>query len=105
MGLRQFLLIVIMEALEKRGKDGITLSYEVKNDIKNNHVLPAKQGKSCFLPFFHLLRPSCGDCSRHVTRPDILTPHKFDHRCVLQKKLIFPVGSHGRTVSLCFSMR
>lgn len=102
MGLRQFLLIVIMEALEKRGKDGITLSYEVKNDIKNNHVLPAKQGKSCLLSSDDH-RVETG--SRHVTRPDILTPHKFDHGCVLQKKLIFPVGIHGKTGSLCFSMR
>lgn len=79
---------------------GITLSTGVKNHIKKNHMLPAKQGKSYFLSseetsVWRLIQETCNS-------PDILTPHCSDaNRYVLKKKFNAPVGIHGRTGAVC----
>ena len=91
-----------MEASTRRWI-GVTLSDAVKNHIKNTHMFPGKQGKSCFLSSDEtVVWKMVQDTSSH---PDISTPHKSDgNRGVLQKHFPSPVGIHGRNGSSCFSV-
>ena len=91
-----------MEALViGRWIDGITLTDAVKNHIKNTHMFPGKQGKSCFLSSDEtVVWKMVQDTFSH---PDISTPHKSDvNRAVLQKQFLAQVGIHGRNGSSCF---
>ena len=92
-----------MEASTRRWIDGITLSDAVKNHVKNTHMFPGKQGKSCFLSSDeNVVWEIVQDTFSH---PDISTPHKSDvNRVVLQKQFPSPVGIHGRNGSSCFSV-
>ena len=79
---------------------GSALNDDVKKHVKKNHMLPAKQGKSYFLPseeafVWRLVQEVC-NC------PDIVTPHRsHSNRVVLKKKFNAPVGIHGETGSPC----
>lgn len=98
-----------MESSEQQLKDveklarlaGNALSPELKHHIKNNHIFPAKQGKSYFMCteetfVWNLLHEACN-------YPDFLTSHSSDvNRYVLKKKFTTPVGVHGKTGGLCF---
>ena len=79
---------------------GSTLSDSVKNHVKKNHMLPAKQGKSYFLSpeestVWRLVQETC-NC------PDTVTPHRYDgNRSVLKKNFNALVGINGKTGSPC----
>ena len=79
---------------------GSALNDGVKKHVKKNHMLPAKQGKSYFLPseeafVWRLVRQACHS-------PDTVTPHRSRaSRFVLKKKFNAPVGIHGKTGSPC----
>ena len=78
-----------------------TRNDNVKEHIRESHMYPGKQGKSCFL----------STCDTTVWKmvgetflnPDVETPHRSDeNRIVLRKKFSSPVGVHGRNGTLCF---
>ena len=79
---------------------GSALNDGVKKHVKKNHMLPAKQGKSYFLPseeafVWSLVQQAC-----HC--PNTVTPHRScANRFVLKKKFSAPVGIHGKTGSPC----
>ena len=82
---------------------GSALNDGVKKHVKKNHMLPAKQGKSYFLPseeafVWRLVRQACHS-------PNTVTPHRScANRFVLKKKFSAPVGIHGKTGSPCVSV-
>ena len=78
-----------------------TLNDNVKEHIRESHMYPGKQGKSCFL----------STCDTTVWKmveetflnPDVETPHRSDeNRIVLRKKFLSPVGVHGRNGTKLF---
>ena len=78
-----------------------TLNDNVKEHIRESHMYPGKQGKSCFL----------STCDTTVWKmvgetflnPDVETPHRSDeNRIVFRKKFSSPVGVHGRNGTLWF---
>jgi len=79
---------------------GTALNDDMKKHVKENHILPTKQGKSYFLSseeafVWSLVQQAC-----HC--PDTVTPHRSHaNRFVLQKTFKAPVGIHGKTGSPC----
>lgn len=93
--------IMSLKDVEKLARiAGSALSDVVKKHVKENHMLPVKQGKSYFLSseeasVWRLVQEAC-KC------PDIVTPHRSDmNRYVLKKNFNAPVGINGKTGSLC----
>ena len=79
---------------------GSALSDVTKKHLKENHMLPVKQGKSYFLSpeelsVWRLVQEAC-NC------PHTVKTHRSDaNRYVLKKRFNAPVGIHGKTGSLC----
>jgi len=80
---------------------GTALNDAVKSHVKENHMLPAKQGKSYFLSsdeafVWNLVQQACN-------YPDTVTPHRdsLANKFVLKKKFNAPVGIHGETGLPC----
>ena len=93
--------IMSLKDVEKLARiAGSTLSDDVKKHVKENHMLPVKQGKSYFLSseeasVWRLVQEAC-NC------PDTVKPHRSDvNRYVLKKRFNAPVGIHGKTASPC----
>ena len=93
--------IVSLKEVEKLARTTVSaLSDVVKKHMKENYMLPVKQGKSYFLlpeeaSVWRLVQEAC-NC------PDTVTPHRSDmNRYVLKKNFNAPVGIHGKTGSLC----
>ena len=76
------------------------LSSAVKKHIKDNHMLPAKQGKSFFLSTDE--STVWGIVQEVFNSPDFVTAHNSNaNREVLKKTFNSPKGLHGITGSLC----
>ena len=89
--------IMSLKDVEKLARiAGRTLGGGVKKHVKENHMLPVKQGKSYFLSskeasVWRLVQEAC-NC------PDTVTPHRSDvNKYVLKKNFNAPVGINGKT--------